>query len=156
MPAITCPFVRVRASDSTFAPGRNTNYSHFRWKTHVCGFLSFFRTLTNPDHALDAARAWDNNEDSALSGSSSAVERKLPKLDVAGSIPVSRSNITKHPIETGLEKKPRLPPVRVNRQADWPWCAPSRAPAGCLHGNDRPPANSLGIHWLLATAIHRE
>jgi hypothetical protein len=28
-----------------------------------------------------------------LSGSSSAVERQLPKLDVAGSIPVSRSNI---------------------------------------------------------------
>jgi hypothetical protein len=27
-----------------------------------------------------------------LSGSSSAVERQLPKLDVAGSIPVSRSN----------------------------------------------------------------
>jgi hypothetical protein len=26
-----------------------------------------------------------------ISGSSSAVERKLPKLDVAGSIPVSRS-----------------------------------------------------------------
>ena len=28
-----------------------------------------------------------------LSGSSSAVERELPKLDVAGSIPVSRSNL---------------------------------------------------------------
>ena len=28
----------------------------------------------------------------ALSGSSSAVERQLPKLDVTGSIPVSRSN----------------------------------------------------------------
>jgi hypothetical protein len=28
-----------------------------------------------------------------LSGSSSAVERQLPKLDVTGSIPVSRSNI---------------------------------------------------------------
>jgi hypothetical protein len=28
-----------------------------------------------------------------LSGSSSAVERQLPKLDVAGSIPVSRSII---------------------------------------------------------------
>jgi hypothetical protein len=27
----------------------------------------------------------------ALGGSSSAVERQLPKLDVAGSIPVSRS-----------------------------------------------------------------
>ena len=27
-----------------------------------------------------------------FSGSSSAVERQLPKLDVAGSIPVSRSN----------------------------------------------------------------
>src|SRR5205823_6024395 len=31
-----------------------------------------------------------------LSGSSSAVERQLPKLDVAGSIPVSRSNLC-HP-----------------------------------------------------------
>jgi hypothetical protein len=30
----------------------------------------------------------------ALSGSSSAVERQLPKLDVAGSIPVSRSNLS--------------------------------------------------------------
>ena len=30
--------------------------------------------------------------DGLLSGSSSAVERQLPKLDVAGSIPVSRSN----------------------------------------------------------------
>ena len=29
-----------------------------------------------------------------LSGSSSAVERQLPKLDVAGSIPVSRSIFT--------------------------------------------------------------
>ena len=29
----------------------------------------------------------------SLSGSSSAVERELPKLDVAGSIPVSRSNL---------------------------------------------------------------
>ncbi len=28
------------------------------------------------------------------SGSSSAVERQLPKLDVTGSIPVSRSNIS--------------------------------------------------------------
>ena len=28
-----------------------------------------------------------------ISGSSSGVERKLPKLDVAGSIPVSRSTI---------------------------------------------------------------
>ena len=28
-----------------------------------------------------------------LGGSSSAVERQLPKLDVTGSIPVSRSNI---------------------------------------------------------------
>src|SRR5439155_1588731 len=32
-----------------------------------------------------------------LSGSSSAVERQLPKLDVAGSIPVSRSNLHKKP-----------------------------------------------------------
>jgi hypothetical protein len=29
-----------------------------------------------------------------MSGSSSAVERQLPKLDVAGSIPVSRSIIS--------------------------------------------------------------
>jgi hypothetical protein len=32
------------------------------------------------------------------SGSSSAVERQLPKLDVAGSIPVSRSNASYGPI----------------------------------------------------------
>jgi hypothetical protein len=30
----------------------------------------------------------------ALSGSSSAVERQLPKLDVTGSIPVSRSKVS--------------------------------------------------------------
>jgi hypothetical protein len=33
-----------------------------------------------------------------LSGSSSAVERQLPKLDVAGSIPVSRSTIIAQPL----------------------------------------------------------
>ena len=32
-----------------------------------------------------------NGSLTSLSGSSSAVERQLPKLDVAGSIPVSRS-----------------------------------------------------------------
>ena len=34
------------------------------------------------------------------SGSSSGVERKLPKLDVAGSTPVSRSNLSPHPLMT--------------------------------------------------------
>jgi hypothetical protein len=33
---------------------------------------------------------------SVVSGSSSAVERQLPKLDVAGSIPVSRSKLSQY------------------------------------------------------------
>ncbi len=37
------------------------------------------------------------------SGSSSGVERKLPKLDVAGSTPVSRSNL--HPLVLSLTQK---------------------------------------------------
>ena len=49
-----------------------------------------------PSIALDGvgqgSKLWCYHELAAvLSGSSSAVERQLPKLDVAGSIPVSRS-----------------------------------------------------------------
>ena len=40
----------------------------------------------------------------ALSGSSSAVERQLPKLDVAGSIPVSRSISIPSPFSTVAAK----------------------------------------------------
>ena len=38
-------------------------------------------------------------------GSSSVVERQLPKLNVAGSIPVSRSNINKHFKSAGLTNR---------------------------------------------------
>jgi hypothetical protein len=44
-----------------------------------------------------------------LSGSSSAVERQLPKLDVTGSIPVSRSTLH---AELKNKKRP-LPPAKV-------------------------------------------
>jgi hypothetical protein len=40
-----------------------------------------------------------------LSGSSSAVERQLPKLDVAGSIPVSRSINSRHDFSNRLLKR---------------------------------------------------
>jgi hypothetical protein len=43
-----------------------------------------------------------------LSGSSSAVERQLPKLDVAGSIPVSRSNVLKRLRYSGNAASPNI------------------------------------------------
>ena len=78
----------------------------------------------------------------SISGSSSAVERQLPKLDVAGSIPVSRSRIPNnsvqdnhrsrtvagevHPLEVGYESEPafnrafkrefKLPPARFRAE----------------------------------------
>ena len=42
------------------------------------------------------------------SGSSSAVERQLPKLDVAGSIPVSRSNVLKKLRDSGDAAPPHI------------------------------------------------
>jgi hypothetical protein len=49
-------------------------------------------TLPQPEQ-LQALAIGDSLASATVpSGSSSAVERQLPKLDVAGSIPVSRSN----------------------------------------------------------------
>ena len=51
-----------------------------------------------------------------VSGSSSAVERQLPKLDVAGSIPVSRSSFSIGAVARGAQPKINL----VDRE----WCRP--------------------------------
>ena len=55
------------------------------------------------------ARLWLINEEKGFrahsSGSSSAVERQLPKLDVAGSIPVSRSIFSIREQVTGAQLK---------------------------------------------------
>jgi hypothetical protein len=64
---------------------------HRKW----CGYRCGYKRHCN-DHG-QSSELWCYHELTAgLSGSSSAVERQLPKLDVAGSIPVSRSILLSH------------------------------------------------------------
>ena len=107
------PYV-FRAEANPFARGLNQTVDRARWD----GRFHAQRWRYPGNHFLDRGevatavrglRRWDGNEHEAAacnrichggslllvlsrSGSNSAVECQLPKLDVAGSIPVSRSN----------------------------------------------------------------
>src|SRR5581483_129338 len=64
---------------------------------HQCGMARAFRRERGDDSITtgqlsETVCVCYHSVAAVLSGSSSAVERQLPKLDVTGSIPVSRSN----------------------------------------------------------------
>jgi hypothetical protein len=96
------------------------------------GGLGFFR-LRRETGLITAHRqrtlSWmePNGSLTKLSGSSSAVERQLPKLDVTGSIPVSRSTL-----QAELENKKRKSILASSRRSlsgleggQPGWCPPS-------------------------------
>jgi hypothetical protein len=72
------------AETSRSRPETNPNMAVY-WLNDADGDDPMLRAVLRGDNLIPFTR---------LSGSSSAVERQLPKLDVTGSIPVSRSNFS--------------------------------------------------------------
>ena len=97
-PAVVQAIMRHSRMDMTlyYARQRDRNALRSTICSADCVSPKYCAAIAAPSNGADdrgqSSKLWCYHELTAdLSGSSSAVERQLPKLDVAGSIPVSRS-----------------------------------------------------------------